>query len=141
MSVKKIIIIVAVVLVLVLGAGGFLVFRMMSGGEKPEVTYDDMPKFYFEITDQYSNVKDSKKICKVSLTVETVDETLVATLGTEAFKVTDAISLIIRSSTEDQLLGEEGQLFLQEEIKRSLNERFNTDKITNVYFKELIIQG
>lgn len=141
MSVKKIIIIVAVVLVLVLGAGGFLVFRMMSGGEKPEVTYDDMPKFYFEITDQYSNVKDSKKICKVSLTVETVDETLVATLSTEAFKVTDAISLIIRSSKEEQLLGEEGQLFLQEEIKRSLNERFNTDKITNVYFKELIIQG
>lgn len=141
MSVKKIIIIVAVVLVLVLGAGGFFVFKMLSSGEEKEVNYDDMPKFYFEIVDQYSNVKESKKICKVSLTVETVDETLVATLSAEAFKITDAISLIIRSSTEEQLLGEEGQLFLQEEIKRSLNERFNTDKITNVYFKELIIQG
>jgi flagellar FliL protein len=141
MSVKKIIIIVAVVLVLVLGAGGFFVVKMLSGGEEKEVTYEEMPKFYFEVVDQYSNVKDSKKICKVSLTVETVDETLLATIQAESFKVADAISLIIRSSKEEQLLGEEGQLFLQEEIKRSLNERFNTDKITNVYFKELIIQG
>lgn len=141
MSVKKIIIIVAVVLVLVLGAGGFLIVKMMTPTEEKVLTYEEMPKFYFELVDQYSNVKDSKKICKVSLTVETVDELLLATIQSEAFKVTDAVTLIIRSSTEEQILGEEGQLFLQEEIKRSLNERFNTDKITNVYFKELIIQG
>lgn len=139
MSIKKIIIIVAVILILVLGIGGFFVVKMMSG--EKEVSYDDMPKFYFEISEHYSNIKDSKRICKVSLTIETVDEELSGTLSSQSFVVTDIITLIIRGSQEEQLLGEEGQLYLQEEIKRSLNEKFNTDKITNVYFKQLIIQG
>lgn len=141
MSNKKLIIIIAIVLALVI-AGGVVTFVVLSGSkEKAEINYEDLPKFYQEITDQYSNVKDSARICKINLTIEVVDEILATTMKDQEFIIRDAINLIIRSSTEDQLLGEDGQLYLQDEIKRILNEKFDTDMVTNVYFKQLIIQG
>ena len=140
MSNKKLIIIVAVVLALVIAVAVGVGIVFLSG-EKEEVNYDDLPKSYYEVTDLYSNIKDSPRICKVNLTVETVSEELLETLKMKDFVIRDAINLIVRSSTEEQLLGEDGQLYLQEEIKRSLNDKFETDEITGVYFKQLIIQG
>lgn len=141
MSNKKLIIIVAVVLALVIAIAVGVGVVFLSSGEEPEVNYDDLPKSYYEITDLYSNIKDSPRICKVNLTIETVSDELLETLKSKDFVIRDAINLIVRSSTEKQLVGEDGQLYLQEEIKRTLNEKFDTDQITGVYFKQLIIQG
>jgi len=141
MSNKKMIIIVAIALALVIAIGVTAVVVLTGGKEPAEVNYDDLPKFYHEITDLYSNIKDSSRICKVNATIEIVDETLATEIKDQEFVIRDAINLIIRSSTEEQLLGEEGQLYLQDEIKLTLNEKFDTDMVTNVYFKQLIIQG
>lgn len=46
----------------------------------------------------------------------------------------------MRNSTEEELEGKEGQVNLQNSIKKNLINLFNDENITNIYFDDFIIQ-
>ncbi len=99
-----------------------------------------METFNLTLDDMYSNIKDSKKIVKLKVTVSINNESTYDTLSEKQFLIRDDINKIIRNKTEEELQGEEGQTKLQNEIKGSLIELFNDETITNVYFDDFIIQ-
>ena len=99
-----------------------------------------METFNLTLDDMYSNIKDSKKIAKLKVTVSINNESTYNTLSEKQFLIRDDINKIIRNKTEEELQGEEGQTKLQNEIKGSLIELFNDETITNVYFDDFIIQ-
>lgn len=136
---KNTILIVIIILLFLLIAGviiGIFVFSTNTNIKK------EKPVKYYSLTleDQYCNIKDSKKIIKVRATIETVNEKTLVNLSEKQFLIRDQINKIIRSLTDEELQGEEGQTNLQNEIKDSLVELFEDENITNIYFNDFIIQ-
>lgn len=134
---KKFIIIILLVIALAIGivAGGFI---YINSNDKDQVK--KIPTYTVACNDLYGNIKDSKKILKLNIIVETIDEGLQATLNEKIFLVRDKANEIIVTKTEEELREEQGQTLLKEQIKKDLMEIFETDKITNVYFNDFIIQ-
>lgn len=137
MSRKKIIIIAVIILLITLSLVAifsFLYVKSKADTNKPK------EKFYFDVGEMYSNVKDSSSIVKVDITIEVTDKELLKILERKKFLINNQINEIIRSKTEKELEGSDGQVLLQKEITAKLAKLFNTEDITNIYFEELIVQ-
>ncbi|NLW22290.1 MAG: flagellar basal body-associated FliL family protein [Tissierellia bacterium] len=140
MSSRNIILIVILVLVIILAIVGvvlgFIFYR--NRGLQSEVKLVDT--YSLTLDDMYCNIKDSKRIMKVKITIETNDKKTLELLEEKQFLIRDDINKIVRNKTEEDLEGSQGQMKLQKEIYDSLVKIFNTNTITNVYFNDLIIQ-
>ena len=134
---KKTIIIVVMVLVFAILIGivvGFLFWKKANSGEKEVVKYN------LTVDEMYSNIKDSKRILKMKITIESIDPKSIEKLTEKNFLVRDEVNKIVRNKTDDELEGADGQTNLQKEIKSSLITLFEDKNITDVYFNEFIIQ-
>ena len=141
MNNKNIILIVILVLVIVLAIFGAALGIMYYKNSK-EINSNGKPAQSFNLTleDMYCNIKDSKKIAKIKVTVETSNEQTLEYLTEKQFLIRDNINKIIRNKGEDQIEGKEGQNNLQKEIKESLVDLFDNNNITNIYFNDFVIQ-
>ncbi|NMA86367.1 MAG: flagellar basal body-associated FliL family protein [Tissierellia bacterium] len=133
-----IILLILVVLLAIVGIVLGLMFYKNKGVDNN--AKKQMETFNLTLDDMYSNIKDSKKIVKLKVTISTNSKTTYEGLSEKQFLIRDDINKIIRNKTEEELQGKDGQVKLQEEIKLSLIELFNDETITNVYFDDFIIQ-
>ena len=88
----------------------------------------------------YCNIKDSRRILKIKVTIETTNKETYEEMSQKQFLIRDEINKIVRNSTEEELEGKEGQVNLQNSIKKNLINLFNDENITNIYFDDFIIQ-
>lgn len=136
---KKAIIIIAVLVVVIVvgfGVGYFLLKKNAANPPEPI----DAERFSYTTEDMYCNVKNSKKIVKLKISVETIDEEEVKKLEAKSYLIKDIANKSIRNSEEKDLEGQEGHVRLQEIIKEQLLEAFKSETISNVYFDEFVIQ-
>lgn len=140
MNNKNIILIVILIVVIIVAIGGvaigFTFYKNNNNNAEPK----EVDTFNLTLEDMYCNIKDSKKIVKVRVTVETNNERTLELLKGNQFLIRDDINKIIRNKEEENLEGEEGQVLLQKQIKDSLVDLFDKETVTNVYFNDLIIQ-
>lgn len=134
---KKTIIIVVIILVLAIFAGiaAGVVFWKKTGNIEKEVKRHNLT-----VDDMYCNIKDSKRILKLKITIESIDERSIQKLTEKTFLVRDEVNKIVRNKTDEQLEGTDGQINLQKEIRDNLIILFEDETITNVYFNDFIIQ-
>lgn len=136
MSKKNLTIIFILIIALMIGVViGIIVYIKGSGDKVKEV-----PTFTVGIDDMYCNIKDSKKMVKINIVIETIDEKLKKTIESKKFLTRDLANEIIANKTEEELLGENGQSKLKTEILKSLIDIFESEKITSIYFNDFIIQ-
>lgn len=143
MNNRNVILIVVLILVVILAVVGIVLgvtFYRNNKNDDSDSNKKNLETFNLTLEDMYCNVKDSKKIVKVKITIETNNKETLELLEKKQFLIRDDINKIIRNKTEEELQGEEGQVKLQKEIKESLIKLFNDETITNVYFDDLIIQ-
>lgn len=133
---KKTIIIILVVALLAIAIGVFVGVKVFGSNSQPKET----PRFILTLEDMYCNIKDSKKILKIKITIETTSEETISKISAKQFLVRDEVNKIIRNRTEEDLAGREGQDNLQTAIKEVLVELFQDESIINVYFDDFIIQ-
>ncbi len=133
---KKTIIIILVVALLAIAIGVFVGVKVFGNNSQPKET----PRFILTLEDMYCNIKDSKKILKIKITIETTSEEAISKISAKQFLVRDEVNKIIRNRTEEDLAGREGQDNLQTAIKEVLVELFQDESIINVYFDDFIIQ-
>ncbi len=126
---------------------GFLVTAIIFGGvfyfavyKAPEKTVKEVKTFSFPIGELYSNVKDSRKIMKTNMVVETVDEKIIEKIESNKSKMTNSILEVLRSKDESSLAGDKGQQALRTEVLKAIKQIVDSEKITNVYFVEFIVQ-
>ena len=134
---RKTIIIVVIILVLAIISGiavGMVFWKKTNSGVRETERYN------LTVDEMYSNIKDSKRILKTKITIESIDPKTIERLTEKNFLVRDEVNKLVRNKTDDQLEGTEGQTNLQKEIKQSLIVLFEDESITNVYFNEFIIQ-
>lgn len=130
-----VVILILVVLFAVIGTAiGIVFYRNNIEDVKKE---EDL---YLTLEDMYCNIKESKKILKLKVTIEVSNKKTYENLDEKRFLIRDEINKTVRNKAEDELQGREGQLNLQKEIKNKLVNLFDDDNIKNVYFDDLIIQ-
>lgn len=141
MGKKKVIIILVVVLFLIVAIALGVVFGMkMMKSDKTEEDISTKEVFQHDVGELITNLTGSKKLVKVNPTVETTDEKFLETLTNKNYIIRNEVNEIIRSKNEEQIRGNEAQKQLQQSILKRLNEVFNTQVISNVYFKDFIVQ-
>lgn len=136
---KKTIIIVVIILLLALIAGiavGIFFFSNNSGEKKIK----EIKTYSITLDDLYCNIKESKRILKIKITLETTNEKTLANLSEKQFLIRDDVNKIISNLTEEELRGKEGQVNLQNVIKTNMVELFKDESIINIYFNDFIIQ-
>lgn len=136
MSKKNLIIVIILLLALIIGIAIGVLLYTNGSLEKVKET----PTHTVGIDDLYCNIKDSKKMVKINIIIETNDHKLKEDIANKKFLIRDLTNEIIVSKTEDDLLKENGQADLKKEILASLVEVFESQKITNIYFNDFIIQ-
>ena len=136
MSKKNLIIIILLALVLIVGVIIGIIIYTNGSGEKVK----EVPTYTVGIEDLYCNIKDSKKMLKINIIIETSNDKLKENIENKKFLVRDLTNEIIVSKTEDDLLGDKGQSKLKLEILKNLAEFFESEEITNIYFNDFIIQ-
>lgn len=100
----------------------------------------EIPTYIVGIDDLYCNIKDSKKMVKINMVIETSDDKLKVNMENKKFHIRDLTNKIIVSKTEEDLLGENGHANLKKEILKNLEEVFQSENISNIYFHDFIIQ-
>lgn len=136
---KKTMIIIIILVVIMLALATFLAINfLLTDKNENEVVVKE--KYYHNVGEIISNLKDSKRLVKCNITVEVTDEGLLDRLEKENFLINHEINEIIRNKVEKDLEGKEGQQNLQNEITKKLVEIFDNNEIINIYFNELIVQ-
>lgn len=129
-----VILIIAIIFAVIGTALGVILYKNNNDKPKKEET------LYITLDDMYCNIKGSKKILKLKVTVEVTNKKTYEKLNEKGFLIRDEINKIVRNKEENNLEGRDGQLNLQKEIKERLVNLFNDENIKNVYFDDLIIQ-
>lgn len=141
METKKIILIVVLIVVVLFAIFGTVMgFVLFKNNNNNQNNKKESEKFYITLDDMYCNLQESKRIIKIKTTIEINDKDTYERIEDKQFLIRDEINKIVRNKMEEDLLGREGQMALQNEIKNSLVKMFNDENINNVYFDDLIIQ-
>jgi len=136
MTVKKVMLLSLIgllVLALIFSLVFFLVLDNKDKDKKVE-------HFEFKLAEMYTNVKDSDNILKINIAIEYTDNKLIETLNKNNSRITNSILELLRNKTLEELSGKEGQQNAREDIKNTIIEISGSNKISNVYFTEFIIQ-
>lgn len=133
---KKVLGVVAIVIIAVAVSVGvsFSLFSKAGNGNKSSEIYS------IETADMYSNVKDSRRIVKIKIVVETNNEKDLAELDKRKYQIRDISNEIIRATPEKDLVDVDSQNKLREKIKKQLIEEMGINSITNVRFNDFVIQ-
>ena len=146
MNTKKIIIIGVFVLIAIIAIVFGIIFglQIMNKDKGPETEVElDISSakiFQHDVGEMFCNLAESRKLVKINPTVETTDEKFIEVLTNKNYIIRNEINEIIRSKKAEEIEGSEGQKSLQKQILTRLNEIFNTKVISNVYFKDFIVQ-
>lgn len=138
MSLKKVLIlslIGLVVLALIFSVVFFLVLNKKDDAKNKKVEY-----FEFKLDEMYTNIRESKNILKINITIEYTDEKMVETLNKSKSRISNDVLEILRNKTLEELSGKDGQQKARKDIQSKIVEIVETNAISNVYFTEFIIQ-
>ncbi|HHV37948.1 MAG TPA: flagellar basal body-associated FliL family protein [Tepidimicrobium sp.] len=131
---------ILLILVIIIAVTGIVIGIMFYRNNPKELSKSKKETYNLTLQDMYCNIKESRKIAKVRITIETNEQKTLDLIEGKQFLIRDDINKIIRNKTEEELQGKEGHVALQKEIRESLNKLFDKGNITNIYFDDLIIQ-
>lgn len=97
--------------------------------------------YCYDIPDSFvTNLLDSQRFIKVKVSIQVTDNDLLREIDDQSAKVKDNIIYILRNKNEEDFNKSDIQLTLKNEILSRLKEVFETDKITDIYFSEFVLQ-
>jgi flagellar basal body-associated protein FliL len=139
---KNIILIAVIILLLLVIISGIIIYMILNKPKeaKEEPIKIDKNLMMVTIGDSFvNNVKESKKICKLTLKLE-IDKEVAELVTYRESEIRDRINAMLRAKTEADLAGKEGQERLQKEIVEIIQTIINSKKVKSVYFDEFIVQ-
>ncbi len=136
-----ILIAIAIFLLLVIISGIIIYMVLNKPKEEKEATIKiDKTLMMVSVGDSFvNNVKDSKKICKLTIKLE-IHKDVAELVTYRESEIRDRINALMRGKTEAELEGREGQEKLQNEIVALVQKIINSKGVKDVYFDEFIVQ-
>ncbi len=144
--------VVGVLLVALLGVGGFIVYTQVLGGGGEEAKKEAakakelkeaarlgivtaLDPFIVNLSDEAG-----KRYLKVTMQLELDNEKLNEEITNKMPQIKDSIITVLSSKTTDDLLTIDGKFKLKEQIQTRVNVLLKTGVVKNVFFVEFVIQ-
>ena len=152
MSNKLLILLIGVLMVFMLGMGGglFMMWNKLSElsiqsaanagtnpvpGNHPEQPICPLETFIVNLADKGGN-----RYLRMTMDLELGNPELQTEITKRMPQIRDSILMILPSKRFDEISSVEGKTALRDEILEKLNSLLTTGKITNIYFKEFVVQ-
>jgi len=155
MSNKILVILIGVLMILMLGMGGglFMMWNKISdlsiqsaanagtnpaerqNPEQPLGPIYSLDTFIVNLADKGGN-----RYLRVTMDFELANPELEAEINKRLPQLRDGILMILPSKRFDDISSVEGKIALRDEILEKLNSLLTQGKITNIYFKEFVVQ-
>lgn len=116
-----------------------LMFYFMNNRQPVEVTVS-YKTYEYNLGEFSTNLGSTRSYFKGSIIIETTDEKLSVKFEEKNSQIRDSIISTLIGKKSEEILNPDGQVVLKDEIKSSISNIVNSDKITNVYFIDYIVQ-
>jgi len=155
MSNKILLLLVGVMMVLMLGLGGglFMMWNKLSAlntqsvanaGEKPdqEGNLEHLPGPIFSLDTFIVNLADKggNRYLRVTMDLELGNSKLETEISKRLPQVRDSILMILPTKRFEDISTVQGKTALRDEMLETINGYLAQGKITNIYFKEFVVQ-
>jgi flagellar protein FliL len=144
---RKLIIIAAAGLVVLLAAGAGLYFFVFAGRGAADAahTASAVPAtFIFNLPAMTVNLNDDgvegDQFLKLTIALEVADETVMKEIQPRMAKVVDAFQVYLRELRKSDLEGSAGIYRLKEELRRRVNLAIFPAQVEGILFKEILVQ-
>ena len=144
--------VIGILLVALLGVGGFIVYTQVLGGGGEEAKKEAakaeelkqaaklgivtaLDPFIVNLLDEAG-----KRYLKVTMQLELDSEMLNEEISNKMPQIKDSIITVLSSKNTDDLLTVDGKFKLKEQIQTRVNVLLKTGVVKNVYFVEFVIQ-
>ncbi len=129
---------------------GFVIFAIIISGiifyvtnikfSQTNSNNNTIEQYEFSLDELYTNIKDSNRILKASISISYTDKNLLELLNKKQARITNDILEFFRSKSLEELSGKEGQQDARNNILTIVKEILNSENVSNIYFTEFIIQ-
>jgi len=140
---RKLVIIAAGVLLLALGAGGYLMMSAQKAAQNAAQIAAVKPPVFLDLPDMLVNLSagsERTQYLKVKAVLELEDPTVLQQVQPMLPRVTDAFQTYLRELRSTDLDGSGGLYRLREELTRRVNLLVAPNRVNAILFKEIIIQ-
>ncbi|ACL02714.1 flagellar basal body-associated FliL family protein [Desulfatibacillum aliphaticivorans] len=144
-------------IVVVLGAGGFIGFLLMSGGGDAQPAANvpaapapapagnpnaGAPGIMVEMDSFIVNLRDreGKRYLKAKINFEVPTEAVKAEFTTRKAQIRDVILILLSAKSFAEISRLEGKLQLKEELMARVNQVLSSGRVSNVFFTEFVVQ-
>ncbi len=141
LSGKVLVLYIALPLLLLIGAGVGVFMSGILGGHEEEKPKIAEPVFY-DLPDFLVNLSGPapQHFLKMKVALQVVDKEAVARLDAELPRVLDGFQIFLRELRPDDLDGSVGMLRIKEELMRRVTLAVDPPIVTDILFKEVIVQ-
>lgn len=145
LSGKVLVLYIALPLLLLIGGGAGAYFSGLLGGGEHEADHEPVvaaaPVFY-DLPDFLVNLSGPppQHYLKMRVTLQIADPEIAKTLDAQMPRVLDSFQTFLREMRPEDLQGSEGMLRLKEELLRRINLVLDPTVVSDVLFKEIIVQ-
>ncbi|HWA20267.1 MAG TPA: flagellar basal body-associated FliL family protein [Devosia sp.] len=142
---RKLLIIGAAALIVILGAGAGLYFFVLAKPAETDTHAADVPQsFIFNLPTMTVNLNndsaDTDQFMKLTVAIEVADEETMKEIQPRMAKVVDAFQVYLRELRKSDLEGSAGIYRLKEELRRRVNIAIYPSQIDSILFKEILVQ-
>lgn len=135
--------IILAVLVLVLGAGGYVGWSHFAQSSKPSHTTPKITKeIVYELDTFLVNLSDpgGRRYLKVNIKLRLDNQKVVKELNDRKDQLRDRILMLLSSKRFDDIATLAGKMALKQEIMSRLNSILKEGRVEQVYFTEFLVQ-
>lgn len=142
---KLLILIVALVVVAAAGGGAFLMGVFDKGGEmsEEELALLEEKTIYLDLDEFLVNLNNPGRqvtFLKMKITLELPNAKTQAVINNKMPRIRDAFQVYLRELRSSDLRGSAGTARLREELMLRINKIIEPEKVTDVLFKDIIVQ-
>lgn len=135
--------VMAIVLVLVIGVAGYFIydakFSNKNASQPSELRIEDV--YYYSTGDYFvTNIKDSKSLSKVSVSLALTGKDQTEMLTTNNALIRSVIVDVMRNHTEEELRAVDATAMLSGEMLVKLKEALKLKDIVNVCISDFVVQ-
>lgn len=140
---RKMLMIVGVALVLLVGGGGGAYMTGFIGGSAEEGLPPQKPAIFYDLPSMTVNLNSADKraqYLKITISLELGEKTTAHEVEPYLPRILDAFQVYLREMRTSDLQGSAGVYRLKEDLQRRINAAIYPATVTNVLFKEILIQ-
>ena len=140
---RRNLIVVGVALVLLLGGGGGAYMMGYIGGDGEAGLPPQKPAVFYDLPSMTVNLNSADKraqYLKITISLELGEKTTAHEIEPYLPRILDAFQVYLREMRTSDLQGSAGVFRLKEDLQRRINIAVYPATVTNVLFKEILVQ-